>query len=315
MARAADRSPIPVAPGVGVLTSRLLTRIVPAAALAAAVVSCGGRQQAAGASLVDDAGVTVELASPPRRVVSLIPAATELVFALGAGGRLVGRTAWCDWPPEAAAIPSLGNGIDPSVEAVLGTRPDLVLLYRSGSNRNAAERLRALGTPVLELAFDTIEDLRRISRLLGTALGEPAGSDSVLARLDRELAPATARIADTAARPSVVLIVWDRPPMVLGRGSFLSEIVERAGARNAFGDLAASSAPVSIEAIAARDPDLILVSGDGDPAFAGRAEWQVVRAARERRFLRVTGSEYNRPSPRLPQAVASLADSLRRRGR
>jgi ABC-type Fe3+-hydroxamate transport system substrate-binding protein len=113
----------------------------------------------------------------------------------------------------------------------------------------------------------------------------------------------------------VFILVWDRPPITLGRGSFLSEIVALAGARNVFDDLAAPSGPVSIEAVARRDPDLILVSGEGDPAFVGRSEWQVVRAARERRFVRVSGSAYNRPGPRMPDAVRALADSLRRSGR
>ena len=99
--------------------------------------------------------------------------------------------------------------------------------------------------------------------------------------------------------------------MTLGAGSFLSEIVERAGARNLFADLPTSSAQISIEAVAARDPDFVLISSVGDPAVAGRPEWQVVRAVRERRFLRVRGSEFNRPSPRVGLAVRELAAALR----
>jgi ABC-type Fe3+-hydroxamate transport system substrate-binding protein len=116
-------------------------------------------------------------------------------------------------------------------------------------------------------------------------------------------------------RPSVFILVWDRPPMALGKGSFLSEIVDRAGARNIFEDMEAPSGPVSIEAVAERDPDFILTTSASAPAFAARSEWQVVRAARERRFLQVSGSEYNRPSPRMPDAVRALADSLRARRR
>jgi ABC-type Fe3+-hydroxamate transport system substrate-binding protein len=264
------------------------------------------------ASVVDDAGVGVHLPAAPERIVSLIPASTELVFALGEGDRLVGRTAWCDWPEDAGKIPNLGNGIDPSVEAVVGTRPDLVLLYRSGSNRAAAERLRGFRIPVLELEFNTLDDFRRITRLLGNVLGVQSRADSLIARTDSGLARVAPPV-DTggARRPSVFILVWDRPPMALGKGSFLSEIVDRAGARNIFDDMAAPSGPVSIEAVAERDPDFILTTGTSEPAFAGRSEWQVVRAARERRFLRVEGSEYNRPSPRMPDAVRALADSLR----
>ena len=103
--------------------------------------------------------------------------------------------------------------------------------------------------------------------------------------------------------------------MTLGRGSFLSEIVERAGARNLFDDVATSSAPISVEAVVARDPEFILVSGTGEPAIASRPEWQSVRAVRERRFLHVEGSEFNRPSPRVALAVRELAAALARAAR
>ncbi len=96
---------------------------------------------------VDDAGDTVRLQAPARRVVSLIPAATELLFAIGAGSSVVGRTQYCDYPPAAQAVANLGDGIKPSIEAVLAQRPDLVVLYNSGQNAAVAGRLRELGIP------------------------------------------------------------------------------------------------------------------------------------------------------------------------
>ena len=94
--------------------------------------------------------------------------------------------------------------------------------------------------------------------------------------------------------------------MTIGRGSFLHELVERAGGENLFGDVAASSGVVSIEAVAARDPDLIFTTNEGPAAFATRPEWQVVPAIREHRFLGVSGSEFNWPSPRAPAAIREL---------
>jgi iron complex transport system substrate-binding protein len=280
---------------------------------ALALLSAFGCRQAPRAdsdSLTDDAGVAFSLPSPPARVVSLIPATTELVFALGAGDRLVGRTAWCDYPVQAAAVPNLGNGIDPNLEAVVAAKPDLVLLYKSGANRDAAVRFRSLGIPTLELATDRMADLERITRLLGTVLGRPEAAESLVTATRRDLDLASRPSAPLSVRPSVFILVWDRPVMTLGRGSFLSEILEHAGARNLFDDLPASSAPVSIEAVAARDPDFILTTSEEEPAIATRPEWQALRAVRERRFLRVTGSEFNRPSPRIASAVAQLARAL-----
>jgi ABC-type Fe3+-hydroxamate transport system substrate-binding protein len=110
--------------------------------------------------------------------------------------------------------------------------------------------------------------------------------------------------------PSILVLTWDQPAITLGGGSFLSELIARAGGRNAFADEARPSFPVSIEAIVARDPDFVLVTEDGVPDWAARPEWRAVRAVRERRFLRVTGSEFDRPSPRAPAAIARLARAL-----
>src|SRR2546429_6851705 len=102
-----------------------------------------------GIAVTDDAGRRVTLAAPARRIVSLLPSFTEILFAIGAGDRLVGRTSWCDYPPEARAVPSVGDGMPPSVEAVAARRPDLVVLYPSGPNGTAAEQLERPGIPTV----------------------------------------------------------------------------------------------------------------------------------------------------------------------
>src|SRR2546423_13297014 len=124
--------------------------------LLAALPACreAGRAPTRGSLVVtDDAGRRVVLAAPARRVVSLLPSFTELLFAIGAGDRLVGRTTWCDYPPEAVRVPSVGDGMPPNVEAVAARHPDLVVLYRSGPNITAAEQLERLGiqTGLLDL--------------------------------------------------------------------------------------------------------------------------------------------------------------------
>jgi ABC-type Fe3+-hydroxamate transport system substrate-binding protein len=283
--------------------------------LLVAVLLLGGgcRSDAApavSAALVDDAGDTIRLSRPPRRIVSLIPATTELLFAIGAGSALVGRTQWCDYPAAAAHVPNLGDGINPNVEAVLASRPDLVVLYNSAQNAAIAGRLRALGIAAVRLNTDALRDVGRVGRLLGRLTGHVASADSMAAVFDTALAHAT--VAPAARRPRVLLLVWEQPPMTIGRGSFLDELVERAGGTNLFRDVTASAGTVSIEAVTARDPDLILTTAAGPSSFSTRPEWQVVRAVRQRRFLPVTGSEFNRPSPRAPAAIRLLAARLRK---
>jgi iron complex transport system substrate-binding protein len=262
----------------------------------------------AAASVVDDAGDTVAVRVPVRRIASLIPATTELLFAIGAGGSLIGRTEWCDYPPEARLVENLGNGINPSLEAILARRPDLVLLYNSAQHSAAAARLRELGVPALRLNTDALSDVGRLGRLLGRLTGREPEADSLAAAFDTALVAATE--GGQAVRRKVLLLVWEQPPMTIGRGSFLHDLVERAGGENLFADVAATAGTVSIEAIAVRDPDLILTTAAGPSAFVGRPEWQVVSAVRERRFLHVTGSEFNRPSPRAPAAIRELRHRL-----
>jgi ABC-type Fe3+-hydroxamate transport system substrate-binding protein len=267
------------------------------------------RPAAAGSplSVVDDAGRTVTLAGPARRVVSLLPSFTELLFAMGAGDRLVGRTAWCDYPPAALAVPSVGDGMPPNVEAVAARRPDLVLLYHSGTNMTAAEQFAALGIPTVLLHLDRLEDLGSAARLIGHVTGREARAESLAAAMDSLASQPT-----PTSRRSLVFVVWDNPPIVIGRGSYLDRLAALAGARNVFADVAAPSAQVSLETIAARAPDWVAVLSDsaGPPAFAARREWRAVRAVRAGRFLNLPGSLFGRPGPRSGQAVRELRARL-----
>jgi ABC-type Fe3+-hydroxamate transport system substrate-binding protein len=275
-------------------------------AAAALGVACRPAERAGPVSVTDALGRVVSLAGPPRRIVSLAPATTELLFALGAGDRLVGRTRWCDYPAEALAVPSVGDGLNPSIEAVAATRPDLVVMYATSANAPAVEQLSRLGIPAVNVPMDRLADVSASARLLGRLLGDSGGADAIADAFDSALAALGAPPA--GGGPRVAMVVWDNPPMVIGAGSFLHELVELAGARNVFGDIATPSPTVSVETIAARNPDAVVVStGDSAaPAWADRPEWRVVPAVRARRFVHLHGSEFHRPSLRAPQAIARL---------
>ena len=242
-----------------------------------------------------------------RRVVSLAPAITDLVFALGAGDRLVGRTRWDTYPPEARFIPSVGDGLLPSVEAIAAREPDLVLLYETNANATALARLAELRIPSRELAFDRLGDVAAAARALGPLLGrEPAG-DSIANAMETWLAEPRPR-----ARWRVAFVIADTPLITIGAGSYLSELVERAGASNVFGDLPEPSPLVGLETLAIRDPDALLVLGEGGerPAFLGRPEWHAVRAARTGRVVMLRGAHFSYPSVRASLAVRELRTAL-----
>ena len=244
--------------------------------------------------------------APATRIVSLLPSFTEILFAIGAGDRLVGRTTWCDYPPEARDVPSVGDGIPPNVEAVAARRPDLVVLYRSGANVTAAEQLERLGIRTVLLDLNLLEDLGPAARRLGALTGRTAAGDSLADAMDSVAFQSTH--SPTANSQSLVFIVWDNPPIVIGAGSYLDRLAALAGARNVFHDLSAPSVQVSIESIAARNPDFVAILSDAaaPPAWGARREWHAVRAVREKRYLALPGSLFGRPGPRAREAVAEL---------
>ncbi len=166
---------------------------------------CGGRERSAGPRpflAVDDLGDTVRLAAPATRIVSLIPATTEILFALGLGEQVVGRTSWCDYPAEASAVPSLGDGLQPNLEAIVAARPDLVILYNSIQNVAAAARLRAQQIPTLLVTTDHLSDVPRLARMLAELAGRAEAGKSLARRFDSQLDSATVQGAGRApARP------------------------------------------------------------------------------------------------------------------
>ena len=307
----------------------------PAAFLAwgagAALAACTVREAAPPGFPADDLGRAVTLARPAQRIVSLSPSTTELLFDLGAGARVVGRTRWCDFPPEAAQVPSVGDGLDPNLELVLSRTPDLVVFYASAANQSAIARLDRLGVATASVRLDRLEDLPRVARLLGRLTGAEPRAESLAVALTAQLdsargagglggsggsAGSTKSVPSGVSglsAPRVAVIAWDNPPIVIGRGSFLSQLIELAGGRNVFDDIAAPSAQTGIEAIASRDPDVLLLLGDSAPAFARRPEWQSVGAVRRRSFLPVRGSEFERPTTRWLGAVRALRAELERR--
>ena len=281
-----------------------------AALLVLAVAACARREHVparGGIAVTDDAGRQVTLAAPARRIVSLLPSFTEILFAIGAGDRLVGRTTWCDYPPEALAVPSVGDGMPPSVEAVAARRPDLVVLYRSGPNVTAAEQLERLGVRTVLFDLNLLEELGPVARRLGMLTGRSGAADS-LARVMDSLAAQP----PTPSTQSLVFIVWDNPPIVIGAGSYLDRLAALAGARNVFHDIGSPSAQVSIETIAARDPDFVALLSDSavPPRYAARPEWRVVRAVRTARFLLLPGQLFGRPGPRAAEAIRELRRRL-----
>jgi ABC-type Fe3+-hydroxamate transport system substrate-binding protein len=258
----------------------------------------------------DDFGAALPTdASFAARVVSLNPAATEVIFAIGAQSRLVGRSAWDEFPAEARSVPSLGNGIRPNVEAVLEARPTLVVLYATAENRAAADALARAGVRVIALRVDHISQFVSLTRRLGIALGAVEGAATVVDSVQRTLAVVSELTKDASPR-MVVWPLWQQPVMVVGAGSYLDELVVIAGGRNVFHDFVAPSPIVSVEEIARRNPDVIVASPATSAELRARRQWRAVRAVRDSQWITHDPALTGRPSIVLGMAAVSLARAL-----
>lgn len=265
-------------------------------------------------SRVDDAGRTVRLPRPARRIVSLIPSATETLVALGATDLLVGRTDF-DHGPEVDGLPSVGGGMDPSMEALLALRPDLVLGWETRGDASITRRLTELGIPAFMVSIEDTSDVFRSVDNLGRLTGRDAAADSLAAALRLQLAELSASVAGRP-RPTVFFLVWNDPPMTAGPETFISQLVEVAGGRNVFADAGSDWPNVSLEAIVRRDPDfLVLPQGEKGGAhdvarLRGEPGWREMRAMREGRTILVPSDLMNRPGPHMGEAARRLRDAL-----
>lgn len=272
------------------------------------LVACRGREApAAGAR--DDFGEPIPPIATPRRIVSLGPSSTEILAALGVADRLVGRSRWDQWPDAVRGIPEVGDAIRPSLERVIALRPDVVILYAATDNRTTRDALARAGVPVVALRIDRIEQYFRAVTLLGTMVSERERADSIVAGLREELDTVRRRTAG-GSRPSVFIPAWEQPLMTLGSGSFLSELLEIAGARNVYGDRAEPSLTVSMEDVIRRDPDVVLTGPNSAARIRNDPAWQALRAVREGRVAVYDTTLVSQPSTRLGQAARALATLL-----
>lgn len=256
------------------------------------------------------------LAAPPQRIVSTAPSLTETLFALGLGGRVVGVTEFCSYPPEAAAKPKIGTFIEPSFERILAQRPDLVLVVRNPVR--LADRLSQLGLRVEEVPQDSLAEILASIREIARLVGVEARGRALAASIEADLESVRRRAARLPRRK--VLFLVGRSPGTLqgmvgaGPGTFIDELIRLAGAVNALAHSPVPHPHLSVEQIAAADPDVILDMGDfahqeGRPLESAqqfRALWapyRFLRAVRENRVRQAASEMLVRPGPRVGEAA------------
>lgn len=259
-------------------------------------------------ALTDDTGTTHRFATPPQRIVSLMPSLTEAVVLLGGGDRLVGVDRHSNWPATLATLPRLGGLEDVAVEAVVRLRPEVVLA--SASSR-AVERLAALGVPVLRFRSDTQEDVRRTLELLAALLGRPEAGPAMWRRIEGELDAAAVRVPAVLRGQRVLFEVGGG--YVAGPSSFIGQTLQRLGMALVV-DAALGPFPrPNPEALLRARPQVVLGAQAEMATLASRPGWSALPAVAQRRWCAFEPARYDvlvRPGPRMGEAAAHIADCL-----
>jgi iron complex transport system substrate-binding protein len=258
--------------------------------------------------------------SQPTRIISLVPAATEMLFAIGAGPQVVGVSSFERYPPEATKLPAVGALIDPDLERILSLRPDLVVAY--GSQTELLAQLKRAGVPVLVYSHAGLTDVTATLRAVGERVGHAAAAGRLAAEIERRIAAVRARTAQ-GPRPRT-LIVFGREPLSLrgiyasGGVGFVHDIVEAAGGDNVFADVRRQAVQATTEQILARKPEVVLELR-ADPLSADLLErergiWSAlasVPAVKSGRIHIVTDPRTVVPGPRVAEAVELIAAIIR----
>lgn len=263
-------------------------------------------------SATDDSGIRIELSRPAGRIVALSPHATELVFAAGAGERLVGVTAHSDFPSRAASLPRVGDAARLDRERLLTLAPDLVVAWPSGNRPRDLAWLERRGVPVFRSDPADLPAIADNLLAIGVLAGTTEPAQAAARRFELKLKQLSERFA--ARKPlDVFYQVWPRPLFTIGGEHLINRVLAVCGARNLFGELSQPAPQVSSEAVLARAPAAIVAAVESDnreDPFARWRPWRDLPAIRDQRFITISADLLHRAGPRILQGAEQLCLAL-----
>jgi iron complex transport system substrate-binding protein len=274
--------------------------------------TCLWSEASAAITVTDDTGARIVLPAPATRIVSLTPGATEMLFAAGAGERVVATVEYSDEPPAAKSIARIGDATAIDIERLIALHPDVVVIWPGGSNAAQIEKVSRLGIPLYRQEVDALRDLPKSVRRLGALAGTSAVADRNAQALEQRLNRLEHEYA--GRRPLTVLIqAWNRPIYTVGGTQLMSDALRICGAHNVFGDLKAPGPAVDLEAVIARNPDVILAAAPAGEANAWLADWRRfpdLRAVKSGRLIPFEVNSFSRLGPSVLDATGQLCKVL-----
>ena len=261
-------------------------------------------------TFVDQTGRTLTLPAPPRRIVSLVPSVTEVLYAIGAESLLVGVTDFCDYPPEAKRKPHVGGMLSPNLETLVMLKPDLVVATRSGNTEETFDQLKRLAIPVYLVDPATVSDVLRLVSDLGELTGHRDGAAAVDEDIRRRIGAVRDRVAGRPL-PRVLYVLWPEPLIVPGKGALISELIAIAGGASVTADQGQGYPRMSLEAAVGRAPEVIILASHGSQGGpAARQQWERLEsmpAIKSGRLYMADGDLMHRYGPRFLVGLESLA--------
>ena len=252
-------------------------------------------------------------AGAEARIVSLSPSTTEALFVIGAGPRVVGRSRYCDWPPQVTKLPQIGGYVDPSFEAILALRPDLVTGARGPAGAAMSERLEARGIKTYLPKTESFAEIDAMLLGLGERTGHAAEAKAKVDALDAQVA-AIAKAVGAVPHPRVLLVFGLEPVSVAGPAGFADEMIRRAGGTNVVTE-GGGYPTLGIERVIMLDPDIVLnaamAEAHGDERIAKDTPgWSKVRAVTTGHVVAITAESVLRPGPRVGDGLTTLARAI-----
>ena len=268
--------------------------------------------------MTDDGGQTVVLQQPARRIISMAPHVTELLYAAGAGERIVGTIRYSDYPPSALAIPRIGDSFVLDSERILSLKPDLIIVWLHGNSQGQLDQLRRLGIPVFSSEPRRLADIAATLRAFGTLAGTPALAEAAAANFDRRVSALRSRFAGRPVVP-VFYQIAERPLLTINREHIIDDVIRLCGGHNIFSSLGALTPMVSPEAVLAANPEAIVTSGGEAGNATGFVIWSKLPsllATQRRNFVLLNSDTISRQSDRILDGAQTLCDELEKvRGR
>ena len=268
-----------------------------------------GQVQAA-VTVKDDDGNTITLQKPARRVISLAPHVTELLFAAGGGSHVVGVVSYSDFPEEAKKIPQIGSNREVDLERIMALKPDLIVVWRHGSSERQIDMVRKLGVPLYHSEPVKLEDIPESLARLGQLMGTEKVANPAAAELRRQLAGLRSRYA---SRPTVRTFyqVWDKPLYTLSGKHIVSDALRLCGGENIFAKLSVTAPVVSVEGVLQENPEAIFATAEKN--YGGVNMWKpygTLLAVRNDNLFTIDGNLLNRSGPRMIPGAAVLCEKL-----